>query len=76
MLCVYQYTMFVVMFYLDAELQTCPNRRAARRGELDRYDDCDRCGSERHKANVSSQCIALSICAKLCAGMPDIMAPL
>ncbi|KAG6829738.1 hypothetical protein H0H87_010370 [Tephrocybe sp. NHM501043] len=30
---------------------TCPNRRAARRGELDRYDDCDRCGSERHKTN-------------------------
>ncbi|KAG5727492.1 hypothetical protein E4T56_gene11992 [Termitomyces sp. T112] len=30
---------------------TCPNRRAARHGELDRYDDCDRCGSERHKTN-------------------------
>ncbi|KAG6861595.1 hypothetical protein C0995_014502 [Termitomyces sp. Mi166 len=30
---------------------TCPNRKAARRGELDRYDDCDRCGSKRHKTN-------------------------
>ncbi|RDB22705.1 Protein air1 [Hypsizygus marmoreus] len=30
---------------------TCPNRRAARRGDLNRYDDCDRCGSELHKTN-------------------------
>ncbi|KAF5388025.1 hypothetical protein D9615_000391 [Tricholomella constricta] len=30
---------------------TCPNRRAARRGEINRYDDCDRCGSEFHKTN-------------------------
>ncbi|KAF8076360.1 hypothetical protein FPV67DRAFT_1573553 [Lyophyllum atratum] len=30
---------------------TCPNRRAARRGELGGYDDCDRCGSGRHITN-------------------------
>ncbi|GLB33786.1 putative zinc finger protein [Lyophyllum shimeji] len=35
---------------------TCPNRRAARRGDLDRYDDCDRCGSARH---ITSECPTL-----------------
>lgn len=29
----------------------CPNRRAVRKGELDRSNDCDRCGSVNHKSN-------------------------
>ncbi|PFH52703.1 hypothetical protein AMATHDRAFT_107883, partial [Amanita thiersii Skay4041] len=30
---------------------TCPNRRAIRGTDVDRYNDCDRCGSQQHKMN-------------------------
>jgi hypothetical protein len=42
-----------------APWQNCPNRYS--RGRVNNYDDCDRCGSDKHNTNVRSISAGYSI---------------